>query len=121
MWDFSAVPFPFASVLLAHQVVPAYPAYAALFVVVALRHAQRVGEVEDSVDVFGGGASLAPFEGFVEGFGVVVPGVSLANGCTSGHGVCGMARLSKRSFVAVLVFLSTAMVTVYIARHGIGG
>lgn len=48
-------------------------------------------------------------------------GVSLANGCTSGHGVCGMARLSKRSFVAVLVFLSTAMVTVYIAQHGIGG
>jgi uncharacterized protein len=39
-------------------------------------------------------------------------GVSLANGCTSGHGVCGMARLSKRSMVAVCVFMLTAMLTV---------
>lgn len=39
-------------------------------------------------------------------------GVSLANGCTSGHGVCGLARLSKRSMVAVCVFMLTAMLTV---------
>lgn len=39
-------------------------------------------------------------------------GTRLANGCTSGHGVCGIARLSKRSFVAVGVFFLTAIVTV---------
>ena len=44
-------------------------------------------------------------------------GTSLAKGCTSGHGVCGIARLSKRSFVAVGVFIATAMITVAIARH----
>jgi uncharacterized membrane protein YedE/YeeE len=44
-------------------------------------------------------------------------GTTLANGCTSGHGVCGVARLSKRSLVAVAVFMATAMITVAIARH----
>jgi uncharacterized membrane protein YedE/YeeE len=45
-------------------------------------------------------------------------GTGLARGCTSGHGVCGMARLSVRSMVAVLVFLAAAILTVYIVRHG---
>ncbi|HLL25704.1 MAG TPA: YeeE/YedE thiosulfate transporter family protein [Kofleriaceae bacterium] len=44
-------------------------------------------------------------------------GTTLANGCTSGHGVCGVARLSPRSLVAVGVFMATAMATVAIARH----
>ena len=44
-------------------------------------------------------------------------GTTLANGCTSGHGVCGIARLSRRSLVAVGVFMATAMLTVAIARH----
>ena len=44
-------------------------------------------------------------------------GTTLANGCTSGHGVCGIARFSKRSFVAVGTFMATAMITVAIARH----
>jgi uncharacterized membrane protein YedE/YeeE len=48
---------------------------------------------------------------------LVGTGTSLARGCTSGHGVCGLARLSKRSFIAVGVFLSTAIVTTYIIRH----
>lgn len=39
-------------------------------------------------------------------------GTKLGNGCTSGHGVCGIARLSKRSFVAVAVFFSVAILTV---------
>jgi uncharacterized membrane protein YedE/YeeE len=38
-------------------------------------------------------------------------GTDLANGCTSGHGLCGMPRFSVRSFVAVLAFLSTAIAT----------
>ena len=44
-------------------------------------------------------------------------GTRLGGGCTSGHGVCGMGRLSLRSLVAVLVFVATAMVTVLLARH----
>ena len=44
-------------------------------------------------------------------------GTTLANGCTSGHGVCGIARFSKRSFVAVGTFMATAMITVAIARN----
>ena len=44
-------------------------------------------------------------------------GTTLANGCTSGHGVCGIARLSRRSLVAVGTFMATAMITVAIARQ----
>ncbi|MFC6491343.1 YeeE/YedE family protein [Ancylobacter dichloromethanicus] len=42
-------------------------------------------------------------------------------GCTSGHGVCGMARLSPRSAVATLVFMSTGFLTVLVMRHVLGG
>ena len=48
-------------------------------------------------------------------------GTRLANGCTSGHGVCGNARLSRRSLVATLTFMATAGVTVFVIRHLIGG
>lgn len=44
-------------------------------------------------------------------------GTTLARGCTSGHGVCGLGRLSKRSFVAVLTFMAFAFVTTYLVRH----
>jgi uncharacterized membrane protein YedE/YeeE len=44
-------------------------------------------------------------------------GTHLAGGCTSGHGVCGLARLSLRSLIAVLFFMSSAMITVYITHH----
>ncbi len=47
-------------------------------------------------------------------------GARIGNGCTSGHGVCGLSRLSPRSLVATLVFMTTAMVTVYLSRHVIG-
>ena len=48
-------------------------------------------------------------------------GTTLGNGCTSGHGVCGIGRLSKRSITATLTFMGTAIVTVYIVRHVLGG
>ncbi|MCE2510297.1 MAG: YeeE/YedE family protein [Alphaproteobacteria bacterium] len=48
-------------------------------------------------------------------------GTRLGGGCTSGHGVCGIARLSLRSIVATLTFLATAVVTVALVRHGLGG
>lgn len=48
-------------------------------------------------------------------------GTRLGSGCTSGHGVCGLARLSPRSLVATGVFMATAALTVFVVRHGIGG
>jgi len=53
--------------------------------------------------------------GFIVGLGVTFGG-----GCTSGHGVCGMARLSPRSIVATITFMIATIVTVYIIRHVIG-
>ena len=44
-------------------------------------------------------------------------GTRLGNGCTSGHGICGLARLSPRSFVAVGTFFATAVATVFVMRH----
>jgi uncharacterized membrane protein YedE/YeeE len=48
-------------------------------------------------------------------------GTRLGSGCTSGHGVCGIARLSQRSLVATVVFVATAMITVFLVRHVVGG
>ena len=48
-------------------------------------------------------------------------GVTYGAGCTSGHGVCGMARLSTRSIVATLTFMLTTGITVYVVRHVLGG
>lgn len=48
-------------------------------------------------------------------------GTRMGNGCTSGHGVCGIARLSPRSLIATATFMATAIATVAIARHVIGG
>lgn len=53
--------------------------------------------------------------GTLVGFGAVY-----GSGCTSGHGVCGLSRLSKRSFVAVGVFMTTAILTVFVTRHWMG-
>jgi uncharacterized membrane protein YedE/YeeE len=52
---------------------------------------------------------------------LVGAGVFAARGCTSGHGVCGLARLSRRSIVATAIFMATAVVTVYGVRHVLGG
>ncbi len=49
---------------------------------------------------------------------VVGIGATLANGCTSGHGVCGMARGSRRSIAATLTFMAMALLTVFLIRHG---
>jgi len=48
-------------------------------------------------------------------------GTSLGSGCTSGHGVCGLGRFSSRSFVAVLTFMASAIVTVLLTHHLFGG
>jgi len=48
-------------------------------------------------------------------------GARIGSGCTSGHGVCGVGRLAPRSIVASTVFVSAAMLTVYVVRHLLGG
>jgi uncharacterized membrane protein YedE/YeeE len=47
-------------------------------------------------------------------------GTRLANGCTSGHGVCGISRFSLRGIVATLVYLAAGMVAMAVLRHGFG-
>ncbi|MFK7746070.1 MAG: YeeE/YedE family protein [Roseobacter sp.] len=51
---------------------------------------------------------------------IVGMGVTFGAGCTSGHGVCGLARMSPRSIAATLTFMVTTAITVYMIRHVIG-
>lgn len=85
------------------------------------------------------GLIVAPFAAVLAGYTVPAPqmppswtlivaggllvgfGTRLGGGCTSGHGVCGMARLSPRSIVATCVFMAAAVATVAVMRHVIGG
>lgn len=91
--------------------------------------------------VFVAGLLLAPvaLHFFAPGIGVPAPaeapdarllllagllvgvGTRLANGCTSGHGVCGLAWLSLRSLAAVAMFMGTAMAVVFVVRHVLAG
>lgn len=48
-------------------------------------------------------------------------GTSMGSGCASGHGVCGLGRLSVRSLVAVVIFLSVGILTTFVVRHVLGG
>ncbi len=63
-----------------------------------------------------GGVGLMLLAGLLVGFGT-----RIGSGCTSGHGVSGLARLSPRSLAATLTFLGTAMLTVFVMRHILGG
>ena len=85
------------------------------------------------------GLILAPILAGLIGFGMAQPelpsnwaviavagllvgfGTRLGGGCTSGHGICGIARLSPRSIAATIVFMLMAIVTVAITRHVVGG
>jgi uncharacterized protein len=64
---------------------------------------------------FSGGPVLTLVAGVIVGVGV-----TLGKGCTSGHGICGIARFSPRSIVATIVFMMVAILTVFIVRHGPG-
>ncbi|WP_341991805.1 YeeE/YedE family protein [Azorhizobium sp. AG788] len=68
------------------------------------------------VQAVSGNLALMVAAGLLVGFGSV-----WGSGCTSGHGVCGIARLSPRSLVATLVFMAVAGITVFVMRHGMGG
>ena len=60
--------------------------------------------------------SLVAVAGLIVGFGT-----RLGNGCTSGHGVCGISRLSTRSLVATITFMATGFATVFVTQHVLGG
>ena len=66
--------------------------------------------------VVSAGLPILILAGFAVGFGS-----TLGSGCTSGHGVCGISRLSARSIVATGTFMVTAFVTVFVTRHLLGG
>ena len=68
-----------------------------------------------SPGVFGAGSSTGLVTMAIGGLLVGV-GTTLGNGCTSGHGLCGISRLSPRSIVATLVFVATGMLTVTVIR-----
>ena len=61
---------------------------------------------------FLGSLGIIALAGLLVGFGS-----RMGSGCTSGHGICGMGRLSKRSIVATLCFMLTGFATVYLTRH----
>ena len=68
------------------------------------------------------GAPVPKREGFPAGWivaaGLLVGfGTRMGSGCTSGHGVCGLGRLSLRSLVAVVVFMAAGMIATYVVRH----
>jgi uncharacterized membrane protein YedE/YeeE len=85
------------------------------------------------------GLIVAPLSAALIGFPIPVPqmpaslvvvavagllvgfGTRLGNGCTSGHGLCGIARLSPRSLAATGIFMIAAMIVVAVTRHVIGG
>jgi uncharacterized protein len=63
----------------------------------------------------GFGLGWAAAAGLLVGFGT-----RLGGGCTSGHGVCGLGRLSVRSLVAVAIFMATGMASAFVTRHWLG-
>ncbi len=69
-------------------------------------NAQHLGYPSLSITIAGG---------LLVGFGT-----ALSRGCTSGHGICGIARLSVRSIIATVIFMVVAIVTVYVMRHVMG-
>jgi len=97
------------------------------------------GEDKDWRIAFLAGLILAPVLAGLIGYGMAQPalpsswiviavagllvgfGTRLGGGCTSGHGICGIARLSPRSVAATVVFIATAIATVAITRHVVGG
>lgn len=85
------------------------------------------------------GLIAAPLSAALLGYGIPIPhmpasfaaiavagllvgfGTRLSNGCTSGHGVCGIARLSPRSIAATAIFMAAAVAVVAVTRHVVGG
>jgi uncharacterized membrane protein YedE/YeeE len=71
--------------------------------------------------------SALPLQADIPGWAIALGGllvgigVTFGGGCTSGHGVCGIARLSGRSIIATVTFMAATFVTVFVVRHVLGG
>jgi uncharacterized membrane protein YedE/YeeE len=98
------------------------------------RHDERAWRVLFLAGLVGGGALVALVKpsAFPSSVSTAPPGLIIAgllvgfgtrlgSGCTSGHGLCGVGRLSQRSLVATAIFFATGAATVFILRHVIGG
>lgn len=92
-------------------------AWRAIFIASMLLATAVVGHYNGMAQqlAFGTGPVMTAIGGLIVGVGV-----NLGNGCTSGHGICGNARFSKRSFIATLIFMAVAIITTTIIRHVIG-
>ena len=75
-----------------------------------------LGGFDSETIAFPGNLATTVLGGLLVGAGTV-----LGSGCTSGHGICGISRLSPRSITSTIVFMAVAAVTVFLVRHVIGG
>ncbi len=75
-----------------------------------------LGGIDPGTIAFPGNPLTTVIGGLLVGAGTV-----LGSGCTSGHGICGLSRLSQRSIVSTLIFMAVALVTVFLMRHVTGG
>ena len=80
-----------------------------------------LGAAVVSIGIEGTGVPRASPPLLVAGGLLVGYGTQLGSGCTSGHGVCGLGRMSTRSLAATAVFMAATFATVYVVRHVIGG
>lgn len=77
--------------------------------------AAALSGLDPATFTFAGGTPLLVAGGLLVG-----TGTALGSGCTSGHGICGLSRLSARSIAATLIFMAAAAATVYVIRHLMG-
>ena len=94
-------------------------AWRALFIIGVLAGAfltAQSGLIDPAAIAFPGNPLTTVIGGLLVGIGT-----ALGSGCTSGHGICGLARLSTRSIVATAIFMAVAVLTVYVTRHVVGG
>jgi uncharacterized membrane protein YedE/YeeE len=75
-----------------------------------------LGGIDVKAISFSGGSGIIAIGGALVG-----AGTALGSGCTSGHGICGISRLSARSIVSTVFYMGVAMATVFLTRHVIGG
>lgn len=78
--------------------------------------AAGLGAIDPASITVAGGPALLIVGGLLVG-----AGTALGSGCTSGHGICGLSRLSLRSLTATLIFMAVAAATVFVTRHVVGG
>ncbi|MBB6262248.1 hypothetical protein FHS77_002820 [Paenochrobactrum gallinarii] len=91
------------------------------------RAAFLIGAIAAPAFLYYGFSFTPAFENNVPVFALIISGllvgfgITIGSGCTSGHGICGISRLSVRSIAATVTFMLTTTITVFIIRHVMGG